>query len=104
MQPYLGNYPAWSDHQTYWSQQDLWDAPGTREEARGTGSWEAMVASLVTFAIALFAAYGVMFGIFFTISRAIRREDKVGTLTGNAPSWACRSARIMTGWHRSRWA
>jgi hypothetical protein len=62
------------------------------------------MASLVTIAIALSVAYGVLFGAFLAISFAIRREDNIGTLTGHAPSRACRSARIMTGWHRSRWA
>ncbi len=62
------------------------------------------MASLITIAIALSVAYGVLFGAFFAISFAIRREDKVGTLTGQAPSRACQSARYMTGWHRSRWA
>jgi hypothetical protein len=59
--------------------------------------------SLVTIAIALSVAYGVLFGAFLAISFAIRREDSVGSLTGQAPSRACRSARFMTGWHRARW-
>ena len=42
------------------------------------------MASLVTIAIALSVAYGVLFGAFLAISCAIRREDKVGTLTGHA--------------------
>ncbi len=62
------------------------------------------MASLVPFAIALSVASGVLFGAFLAISFAIRREDKVGTLTGRAPSRACQSARSMTGWHRARWA
>lgn len=64
---------------------------------------EAAMTSLVTIAIALSAAYGVLFGAFLAISFAIRREDGVGSLAGQAPSRACRSARLMTGWHRSRW-
>jgi hypothetical protein len=63
-----------------------------------------MMASLVTIAIALSAVSGVLFGAFVTISFAIRREDNVGTLTGRAPSRVCQGARLMTGWHRSRWA
>ena len=62
------------------------------------------MASLVTIAIALSVAYGIMFGAFFAISLAIRHEDKIGTLTGRAPSRACQSARALTGWHRARWA
>jgi len=61
------------------------------------------MASFVTIAIALSVAYGVLFGVFFAISFAIRREDRVGTLTGGAPSRACRRARLMAGWHRVRW-
>jgi len=63
-----------------------------------------MMASLVAIAIAVSVAFGVLFGAFFAISFAIRREDKVGTLAGRAPSRACQSARYLTGWHRSRWA
>ena len=61
------------------------------------------MASLVPIAIALFAAYGVLLVGFYLISRAIRREDKAGTLTGRAPTRVCWSARHMAGWHRVRW-
>ena len=61
------------------------------------------MASLVTIAIASSVAFGVLFGAFFAISFAIRREDKVGTLTGQAPSKACQSARHVAGFHRLRW-
>jgi len=44
-----------------------------------------------------------LFGAFFPISFAIRKEDVTGTLTGHAPSRACRSARLPTQWHRVRW-
>jgi hypothetical protein len=46
---------------------------------------------------------GILFGAFFAISFAIRKEDVTGTLTGHAPSRACRSARLLTQWHRVRW-
>jgi hypothetical protein len=45
---------------------------------------------------------GILFGAFFAISFAIRKEDVTGTLTGHAPSRACRSARLLTQWHRVR--
>jgi len=61
------------------------------------------MASLVTIAIALSAAYVVLLVGLYLISRAIRREDKKGTLTGRAPSWVCWSARHMAGWHRVDW-
>lgn len=45
---------------------------------------------------------GTLFGAFFAISFAIRKEDVTGTLTGHAPSRACWSARLLTQWHRVR--
>lgn len=59
--------------------------------------------SLITIAIILSVVSGVLFGAFLAISFAIKREDGVGSLTDQAPSRACRSARFMTGWHRARW-
>jgi hypothetical protein len=44
-----------------------------------------------------------LFGAFFAISFAIRKEDVTGTLTGHAPGHAWRSARLLTQWHRVRW-
>jgi hypothetical protein len=62
------------------------------------------VASLVTFAIFLSVAYGVLFGAFFAISWAIRSEDKRGPLGATAPSMTSRGARYVTGLHRVRWS
>lgn len=62
------------------------------------------MAYLLSFVIAMSVLCGVLFGAFVTICFAIRREDKVGTLAGRAPSRACQSARHMTGWHWARWA
>jgi hypothetical protein len=59
--------------------------------------------SLITIAIILLVVCGALFGAFLAISFAIRREDGVGSLTGQAPSRACRSARFMTGLHCIRW-
>ncbi len=61
------------------------------------------ITTLITFAAGTAAAFGVLFGAFFAISFAIRKEDVTGTLTGHAPSRACRSARFLTGWRRVRW-
>jgi hypothetical protein len=61
------------------------------------------VTTLITFAAGTAAAFGILFSAFFVISFAIRREDVTGTLTGHAPSRACRSARLLTQWHRVRW-
>lgn len=62
------------------------------------------MATLLTIALALVLAYGILFGAFLAICSAIRHEDRVGTLAGKAPNWTAQSARSMTGWHRSRWA
>jgi hypothetical protein len=62
------------------------------------------MATLVTIALGLALAYGVLLGAFLVICHAIRREDGSGTLNGGAPSWTAQSVRSMTGWHRSRWA
>lgn len=61
------------------------------------------VSTLIIFTLGAAAAFGVLFGAFFAISYAIRKEDVTGTLTGYAPSFAARSARLLTQWHRIRW-
>jgi hypothetical protein len=61
------------------------------------------MASLVIIAIALFVTSAVLFAAFLAVSFAIRWEDHSGSLTGQAPNWACRSARHLVGWHRFRW-
>jgi hypothetical protein len=61
------------------------------------------ITTLITFAAGTAAAFAILFGAFLAISFAIRREDVTGTLTGHAPSRTCRSARLLTQWHRVRW-
>jgi hypothetical protein len=61
------------------------------------------ITTLITFTAGTAVAFSVLFGAFFAISLAIRREDKTGTLTGHAPNRACQSARHLTQWHRIRW-
>lgn len=61
------------------------------------------ITTLIVFVAGTAAAFGVLFGAFFAISLAIRKEDVTGTLAGQAPSRACRSARLLTQWHRVRW-
>ena len=61
------------------------------------------VTTLIAFTVGTAAAFGILFGAFFAISFAIRREDVTGTLTGHAPSRACRNARHVAGYHRLRW-
>jgi hypothetical protein len=64
---------------------------------------ETVVATLVVIAIGLVAATAILFGGFVVISLAIRREDRLGTLAGQAPNRTCRGARHMTGFHRTDW-
>lgn len=61
------------------------------------------ITTLIVFTAGTAVAFGIFFGAFFAISFAIRKEDVTGTLTGHAPSRACRSARLLTGWRRVRW-
>lgn len=61
------------------------------------------VSTLIIFTLGTAAAFGVLFGAFFAISYAIRKEDVTGTLAGYAPSRTCRGARLVTQWHRVRW-
>ena len=76
--------------------------PGTCGLA-AAGKLGTAMTSLVMIAISLSVAYVDLFGAFFALSFAIRREDHRGTLRGRAPSLVCRSARYFTGWHRLRW-
>ncbi len=41
--------------------------------------------------------FGVVSGIVLTVSLASRREDKLGTLTAEAPDAACLGARWLVG-------
>ena len=60
------------------------------------------MAEFITFAIALAATCGVLFGAFLAVSFTIRREDNRGSLTIPAPTRACRNARHVAGFHRLR--
>jgi hypothetical protein len=53
------------------------------------------VVLVILFATAMLA--GVIAGIFFTISFAIRREDRAHSLRWDAPDPASRSARLVVG-------
>jgi hypothetical protein len=61
------------------------------------------MASFVAIALATSAAFGTLLAAFFAICYNIKREDRRGTLDGNAPSRACMGARHIAGWHRFRW-
>ncbi len=40
---------------------------------------------------------GIVLGMLVIVSRAIKREDRSGSLTGQAPDAAARGARVLTG-------
>lgn len=46
--------------------------------------------------LALFLS-GIVLGMLVVVSRAIKREDRSGSLTGVAPDAAARGARVLTG-------
>jgi hypothetical protein len=51
----------------------------------------------VAIGMALVFATGVILGFLLTISMASRREDRLGTLTSQAPDAAARGARRLYG-------
>jgi hypothetical protein len=60
----------------------------------------------VAVAIALLIAVtgGVVIGVIVLVSVASRREDRLFTLTGEAPDAVCRGARRLIGvWTRGGW-
>jgi hypothetical protein len=57
------------------------------------------MASLVIIGFVM-AIVGVVAGAFITISFAICRDDWAVTRGLNAPDWAARTARLMTGYTR----
>lgn len=58
--------------------------------------------SLVFLGIVVLIA-SLVFGAYLKISFTINREDRSGSISGDAPNWTCRRARSMTGYHRLRW-
>lgn len=60
------------------------------------------MASLVFIGIVVALAV-IGFGAYLKISLTIGREDRSGSISGDAPNRACRSARSMTGFRRLRW-
>jgi hypothetical protein len=64
----------------------------------------SFITTLIAFSLVTAVVFGVLFGAFFTICRAIRREDGSGTVTGQAPSRVCQSVRYLTGLRSLRMA
>jgi len=62
-------------------------------------SSEAVMASLVVIALVI-AVAGVAVGAFIAISFTIRREDRAGTLSLDAPDRTAQNVRFLTGYAR----
>jgi hypothetical protein len=67
-----------------------------RTELRGTKVLEAIMASVVVVAVAVFIA-GVVMGVIAVIAIAVRREDRRYTLAVDAPDRLSRTTRRLTG-------
>ncbi len=67
-----------------------------RTERRGPEVQEAVMASVVVVAVAVFIA-GVVMGVFVVVAIAVRREDRHYTLAVDAPDGLSRTARRLTG-------
>src|ERR1700722_5315361 len=67
-----------------------------RKELRGTEVREAIMASVVVIAVAVFIA-GLVMGVIAVIAIAVRREDRRYTLAGDAPDRMSRTTRRLTG-------
>jgi hypothetical protein len=67
-----------------------------RRELRGTEVLEAIMASVVVVAVAVFIA-GVVMGVIAVVAIAVRREDRRYTLAVDAPDRLSRSTRRLTG-------
>jgi hypothetical protein len=63
---------------------------------------EAAMATLITLVLAAIG-FGVLFGAFVSISFAIRRDDRRGSLRWDAPTHSAKAARSLVGLGGSRW-
>jgi hypothetical protein len=67
-----------------------------RTKLCGTKVLEAIMASVVVVAVAVFLA-GLMMGVFAVVVIAVRREDRRGTLAVDAPDRLSSTTRRLTG-------
>jgi len=98
-------YRSWADRDTvaHPCQAGESSSPGRgrrerdlRTELRGTKVLEAIMASVVVVAVAVFIA-GVVMGVIVVVAIAVRREDRRYTLAVDAPDRLSRSTRRLTG-------
>src|SRR5260370_4884830 len=67
-----------------------------RTELRGTEVREAVMASVVVVAIAVFIA-GLVMGVVAVVAIAVHREERRYTLAGDAPDLMSKTTRRLTG-------
>jgi hypothetical protein len=60
------------------------------------------MAALITLAL-IVVLIGIAVGVFLSLSRAIRREDRAGSLRFDAPDRSAQTARSLVGLSSSRW-
>jgi hypothetical protein len=98
-------YRSWADRDTvaHPGQVGESSSPGRghterdlRTELRGTELREAIMASVVVVAVAVFIA-GMAMGVIAVVAIAVRREDRRYTLAVDAPDRLSRSTRRLTG-------
>jgi hypothetical protein len=98
-------YRSWADRDTvaHPCQVGESSSPGRgrrerdlRTELRGTEVLEAIMASVVVVAVAVFIA-GLMMGVIAVVAIAVRREDRRYTLAVDAPDRLSRTTRRLTG-------
>jgi hypothetical protein len=98
-------YRSWADRDTvaHPGQAGENSSPGRgrkerdlRTELRGTEGLEAIMASVVVVAVAVFIA-GLVMGVIVVIAIAVRREDRRYTLAVDSPDRLSRTARRWTG-------
>jgi len=98
-------YRSWADRDTvaHPCQVGESSSPGRgrrerdlRTELRGTEVLEAIMASVVVVAVAVFIA-GLVMGVIAVVAIAVRREDRRYTLAVDAPDRLSRTTRRLTG-------
>ena len=98
-------YRSWADRDTvaHPCQVGESSSPGRgrrerdlRTELRGTEVLEAIMASVVVVAVAVFIA-GLVMGVIAVVAIAVRREDRRYTLAVDAPDRLSSTTRRLTG-------
>jgi hypothetical protein len=62
-----------------------------------------MAPALIAIVAAVLFLIGIIVGVILMVSMAIRREDRLGTLTARPPSRLLGGARVVTRGRITRW-